>query len=59
MSKIKQQAENQHREFFKAARELGTDESEEAFDKVLGKIASAPPPASVKQRKAAIKRRKK
>jgi len=30
-----------------------------AFDKVLGKIASAPPPASVKQRKAAIKRRKK
>jgi hypothetical protein len=41
----------QHREFVKAARELGTDESEEAFDKVLKRIAKAPPPRSVRKRK--------
>jgi hypothetical protein len=42
----------QHDAFVKAARELDTDESEEAFDKVLKKIASAPPPRSVQKRKA-------
>ena len=42
---------DQHREFVKAARELGCDESEEAFDKVLRKVASAPPPKSVQKRK--------
>lgn len=41
----------QHKLFQKTARELGTDESEEAFDKVLGKIASAPPPKTVQKRK--------
>jgi hypothetical protein len=51
-------ATDQHREFVKAARDLGTDESEEAFDKVLRKVASAPPPATVRQRKADIERRK-
>jgi hypothetical protein len=49
---------DQHREFVKAARELGTDDSEEAFDKVLRKVASAPPPETVRQRKADIERRK-
>lgn len=49
---------DQHREFVKAARELGTDESEEAFDTVLGKIASAPPPKSVQKRKIKKKPRK-
>lgn len=44
-------AADQHREFVKAARELGTDENEEAFDRVLGKIAKAPPPKSVQKRK--------
>jgi len=29
-------------DFVKAARELGTDESEEAFHKVLKRVASAP-----------------
>lgn len=29
--------------FIEAARKLGADESEEAFDKALKKIASAPP----------------
>ena len=42
---------DQHREFIKAARELGTDETEEAFDKVLKRVASAPPPKSVQKRK--------
>ena len=42
-------ATEQHCEFVKAARELGTDESEEAFNKVLGKIASAPPPKTVQK----------
>jgi len=46
----------QHLEFVKAARELGTDESADAFDKVLKKIASAPPPDTVQERK---KRKKK
>jgi hypothetical protein len=30
--------------FKEAARELGTDDSEEAFDEKLKKIAKAPPP---------------
>lgn len=42
----------QHKLFKQTARELGTDESEEAFDKVLGKIASAPPPKTVQKRKS-------
>ena len=48
----------QHRKFVKAARDVGTDESEEAFDKVLRKVASAPPPETVRQREADIERRK-
>ena len=53
------QATNQHRGFVKAARELGCDESEEAFDKVLRKVASAPPPKSVQKRKRKPSRKKK
>ena len=49
---------DQHREFVKAARELGCDESEEAFDKVLRKVASAPPPKSVQKRKKKPARKK-
>lgn len=41
----------QHREFVKAARELGCDEDPAAFDKLLKRIASAPPPLSVQKRK--------
>lgn len=37
--------------FKKAARELGCDDDEKAFDKVLKKITKAPPPKSVQQRK--------
>jgi len=44
---------DQHADFVKAARELGVDESEEAFDKVLKRVASAPPPKSVQKRKKA------
>ena len=51
-------SEGQHREFVKAARELGCDESEEAFDKVLRKVASAPPPKSVQKRKKAKSRKR-
>ena len=56
MSKTKTSAD-QHHEFVKAAREIGTDESEEAFDKVLGRIAKAPPPKSVQKRKKSSKRK--
>ena len=45
----------QHRDFVKAARELGVDESEEAFDSVLKRIAKAPPPKSVQKRKITSK----
>ena len=37
--------------FRDAARELECDDGEKAFDKVLRKIASAPPPKSVQRRK--------
>ena len=49
---------DQHRGCVKAARGRGTDESEETFDKVLRKVASTPPPETVRQRKADIERRK-
>lgn len=48
---------DQHAEFVKAARELGCDESEEAFDRALGKIAKAPPPKSVQKRKRKARRK--
>lgn len=53
------QSDAQYREFVKAARKLGTDESEEAFDKMLKRVAKAPPPKSVQKRKKAraVKRR--
>jgi hypothetical protein len=51
-------ATDQHREFVKAAREIGTDESEDAFDKMLGKIAKAPPPKSVQKRKKTKQKRR-
>jgi len=38
--------------FVEAARDVGCDENPDAFDKTLKKIASAPPPKSVKKRKA-------
>ena len=41
----------QHREFAKAARELGCDDNADAFDRTLKKVAAAPPPTSVKKRK--------
>jgi hypothetical protein len=37
--------------FKQAARELKTDESEEAFDRVLKKVAKAPPPKDSKKQK--------
>jgi hypothetical protein len=37
--------------FRAAARELGTDESEEAFDRALRKVASAPPAPMHKPKK--------
>jgi hypothetical protein len=56
-SKSKSGGEKQHRKFAEAARKLGTDDSEDAFDKALRKVASAPPPKSVQKRKAAKKKR--
>jgi hypothetical protein len=50
---------DQRRKFIKAARELGCDEDEDAFDKALRKIASEKPPASVQKRKQAAPKRAK
>lgn len=47
----KAKAQNQHREFVKAAREIGCEDNADAFDRALKKVASAPPPKSVKKRK--------
>jgi hypothetical protein len=41
----------QHKHFIKAARELGCNEDPVAFDKMLKKVASAPPAKSVEKRK--------
>lgn len=41
----------QVKRFKEAARELGCDEDESAFDEALGKVASSPPPKSVEKRK--------
>ncbi|MER8536666.1 hypothetical protein NKH61_27635 [Mesorhizobium sp. M1005] len=38
--------------FKEAARELETDQSEEAFDRVLKKVAKSPPPKDDKPKKA-------
>ena len=54
--KTQESAVQQHREFVKAARELGCDEDPATFDKVLKRIASAPPPKSVQKRKAPSKK---
>jgi len=46
-------AEAKQVEAFKAAAvKLGCDDDPEAFDKMLNKTASAPPPKSVRKRKA-------
>ena len=57
MAKAPKSDADQHRDFVKAARELGTDESEEAFDKVLKRVASAPPPKSVQKRKTPARKK--
>ena len=49
----KQAQAEQSKAFVKAARELGTDEDPEAFDRMLKKITKAPPPKSVQKRKGA------
>lgn len=36
--------DRQYQKFVEKARELGTDESEENFDRVLKKIVKVPPP---------------
>ena len=48
-------AKSQVDKFKKAARELGCDQSEEAFDAALRKVASAPPskPDNPKKKKPA------
>jgi hypothetical protein len=41
----------QSERFIEAARELGCDEDEDAFKDRLKKLASAPPPETVRERK--------
>jgi hypothetical protein len=38
----------QSQKFIEAARELGCDENESAFDEIVKKVAKAPPPRQVK-----------
>lgn len=47
----KERNTDQASKFAAAARELGCDDSEEAFDKKLKAIASAPPPKPAKKPK--------
>jgi hypothetical protein len=42
---------SQHEAFAQAARELGCDDDEEAFEKRLKAVASAPPPKPAKKSK--------
>lgn len=44
MAQLSKKAESQVEKFREASRELETDQSEEAFDRALKKIAKAPPP---------------
>lgn len=48
----KPQERDQRAQFIEAAREVGANENEAAFDKALKKVASAPPPKSVKKKTA-------
>ena len=52
VKKTKMTDADQIKAFKEAARELGCDDDEKTFDKVLKKISSAPPPKSVQKRKA-------
>jgi hypothetical protein len=51
MAKKPKSHESQVSQFVAAARELGCDDSEEAFDKKLKAIASAPSPKPAKKPK--------
>ncbi|MER8416231.1 DNA-binding protein [Mesorhizobium sp. M1329] len=52
MADSQKKAESQVDKFREAARELETDQSEEAFDRVLKKVAKAPPQKEEKPKKA-------
>lgn len=41
---------DQSKRFIEAAREIGASEDADVFDSVLGKIAKAPPPETVRER---------
>jgi hypothetical protein len=45
-------------DFKRAARDLGCDEDQGTFDKVLKRIAKAPPPKSVQKRKNVAKKKR-
>lgn len=47
----RKQKEKQSYKFVEAARELGCAEDGDSFDETLKKIASAPPPKTIKKRK--------
>lgn len=51
MADSRKKAESQIDKFREAARSVETDDSEEQFDRVLGKIAKAPKPKDEKKRK--------
>lgn len=49
---MKSKGYSQVDKFKSAAREAGASEDEADFDRALGKVAKAPPPKTVKQRKS-------
>lgn len=51
MKAKKSESETQAEKFARVARELGCPDDETVFDDTLKKIASAPPPKTVKKRK--------
>lgn len=52
----KKSEKSQAERFVTAARELGCDDGEEAFDKKLKAVASAPPPKPTKKPKTKTKK---
>jgi hypothetical protein len=55
-AKTADDGKTQRERFIEAARELGTDDDEDAFNRRLKQLTSAPPPKSVQKRKATTKK---
>lgn len=52
----KEEKKDQHKRFIEAARDAGASEDEPAFDDMLKRVTSAPPPKTVQDRKSSKKK---